>query len=304
MSRIDPTVIRTLTEHAHEIVAGSYKNVDKVFGLTDKTSNDPELAELAESFGMMSVKIEAREYALEQKIEELRQKNEHIAALNDLRSLLSKAFVSVVLLIASYIFLLGFLYNSNLTDTRSIRFFETYPVIEAISLLIILYVVWFSKLHIRDFGWTLQGWRRSVVESLLVSAGVVILLIVLKVMAFRYLPDLFREHRIIDLSQFGFTYITYIVVAPLQEFISRGVTQGTLAKLLDIRHKGFVSILVTTMLFGAMHMMSSFNLAIASIVMGWIWGWMYHRQQNLVGVSLSHFLIGNISGLMGYWDFF
>lgn len=304
MSRTDHIVIRTLTEHANEIVAGSYKNVDKVFGLTDKTRNDPEMAELAESFAMMSVKIEAREYALEQKIEELRQKNEQIASLNMVRSVLSKAFVSIVLIIAMYIFLLGFLYNSNLTDTKSVNFFETYPVIEAISLLIILRIVWLSKLHIRDFGLTLKGWKRSAMESLLVSGGVIVLLVILKLMAFKYLPDLFRERKIFDLSLFGIPYITYIVVAPLQEFISRGVIQGTLAKLLDIRHKGFISILVTTMLFGAMHMMSSFNLAMASIVMGWIWGWMYHRQQNLVGVSLSHFLVGNIAGLMGFWDFF
>lgn len=304
MNEIDPTVIRTLTEHANEIVAGSYKNVDKVFALTDKTKHAPDLAELAESFGMMSVKIEAREYALEQKIEELKQKNEQIAALSAMRSALSKAFVSIVLLIALYIFLLGFLYNSNIPDAAFIRIFETYPVIEVVSLLIIIRVVWISKLRLKDFGITLIGWRNSVTTSLLVSAIVIGVLALVKFLCNRYHPGIFKEKQIIDLSYFGITYISYIAVAPLQEFIARGVIQGTLEKLLDVRYSGFFAILVTTMLFGAMHMMNSFNLAIASIVMGWIWGWMYHKQQSLVGVSLSHFLVGNMAGLMGYWNFF
>ena len=304
MNEIDPTVIRTLTEHANEIVAGSYKNVDQVFGLTDKTKNNPDLAELAESFGMMSVKIEAREYALEQKIEELRQKNEQIAALSTIRSILSKTFVGIVLVIALYIFLLGFLYNSNLPDARFIRFFQSYPVIELISLLIIVRVVWTSKLRMQDFGITLKGWRHAVTTSLFVSTGLIALMALVKFLVNRYYPGVFKEKQIIDLSYFGISYITYIVVAPLQEFVSRGAIQGTLEKLLDVRSKGFVSILVTTMLFGAIHMMISFNLALASIIMGWIWGWMYHKQQSLVGVSLSHFLVGNMAGLMGYWNFF
>jgi len=304
MNEIDPTVIRTLTEHANEIVAGSYKNVDKVFALTDKTKHAPDLAELAESFGMMSVKIEAREYALEQKIEELRQKNEQIAALSSMRSILSKTFVGIVLVIALYIFLLGFLYSSNLPDARSIRFFQSYPVIELISLLIIVQVVWTSKLRLQDFGITLKGWRHVVTISLLVSAGIIALMAMVKFLFNRYYPGVFQEKPIIDLSYFGISYITYIVVAPLQEFVSRGAIQGSLEKLLDVRSKGFVSILVTTMLFGAIHVMISFNLAIASIIMGWIWGWMYHKQQSLVGVSLSHFLVGNMAGLMGYWNFF
>jgi hypothetical protein len=49
---------------------------------------------------------------------------------------------------------------------------------------------------------------------------------------------------------------------------------------------------------------SSIALATAALLTSWLWGWMYHRQKTLVGVSLSHFLIGNATGLMGYWTFF
>ena len=111
MKEINPIIIKALTEHANEIVGGSYKNVDKIFGLTDKTTNSPELVKLAETFGMMSVKIEAREFALEQTIDELKKKNTYIESLNIIRSQLSSLFVSIVLLVTSYIFVLGIITN-------------------------------------------------------------------------------------------------------------------------------------------------------------------------------------------------
>jgi len=71
-----------------------------------------------------------------------------------------------------------------------------------------------------------------------------------------------------------------------------------------MKHKGFIAIMVTTLLFGAMHIAYSFNLAMASFVASWMWGWMYHRQKNLIGVSISHYIIGVAAGLMGFWEYF
>lgn len=303
MENLNPEVIKALTGHANEIVAGSYKNVDQIFKLTDKTENSPELAELAETFGMMSVKIEAREYALENTIEELKKKNSQIELLNSQRSLLSTILVSIVLLITSYIFVLGIIHDQTLSNRLIGKVMIKYPVIEVISLTVIIGVVVASKLRMRDFGLTLTGWKRSVWESLVFSAVFILLLMLIKYLCVKHIPGLFPETRLFDWSYFGFTYITYLVVAPLQEFLSRGAVQGTLEKILDIRYRGFFAILVTTFLFGAVHIMSSLNLAVVSFITGWLWGWMYHRHKTLVGVSLSHFLIGNISGLMGYWTF-
>ncbi len=131
------TVIKSLTEHANEIVAGSYKNVDKLFSLTDKTDNSHDLSELAEAFGMMLLQVETREYALKQTIEELKKKNTHIESLNNIRSQLSSLFVNIVLLVTSFIFVLGILtdYSSKLPF---LIVFIDYPVIEILLLLLII----------------------------------------------------------------------------------------------------------------------------------------------------------------------
>lgn len=76
--------LRTIIELAHEIARGNYDLSEKLFDLTrpDSDSTDSPndiVAELAESFGMMMVKVEAREYELELMIEDLRKKNEALA---------------------------------------------------------------------------------------------------------------------------------------------------------------------------------------------------------------------------------
>jgi len=304
MENINPNIIKTLTEQANEIIAGSYKNIDKILSLTDETKNSPELAQLAETFGMMSVKIEAREYALEQKIEELERKNTHIEFLNNIRSQLSHLFVGIVLLITSYTFILGIITNDFVLKQPIFKIFTDYPIVEFLSLFITFRIIIISKLSVKDFGLNLKGWKRSVIESLAISITIIALLALAKYLFCTYRPAVFKEQYIFCLSYYDYSYITYLFIAPLQEFVARGTVQGSLERLLDTKYKGFIAILVTSFLFGALHMATSLNLAIASFITSWIWGWMYYRQKNLIGVSISHFLIGNAAGFMGYWNFF
>ncbi|MEJ2363877.1 MAG: hypothetical protein P8075_16075 [Deltaproteobacteria bacterium] len=62
-----------LNSTCKKIAAGKYETseADKLFELAKKGRYPSFLAELAESFGMMLVKVEAREFRLSQMIEEL-----------------------------------------------------------------------------------------------------------------------------------------------------------------------------------------------------------------------------------------
>lgn len=298
--------VSVLTQHAREIIAGSFKNVDRIFRLTDKKKYSPEISELAETFGMMSVKVEAREFALEQTIAELREKKADLEEAYRIRTQLASIFVSVVLLITFYTFVLGFLNSGWIIRHESLNSIKVYISrgLEIVTLLIVIRMVIVSRLPLGSFGITLAGWKRSVAESLVVSAFVIVFLLLCKIAANAYWPGLFKETELVRWGYFDYTYIVYLVVAPLQEFITRGTVQSTLMRLFAGRHSGFLAIVVTSFLFGALHVYASLNLAVVALLTSWLWGWMYNRQKNLIGVSLSHFLIGDMAGLMGYWNFF
>jgi len=66
-----------LNASCKKIASGKYDKVDseRLFELSKKERYPGVLSELAESFGMMMVKVEAREFRLKEIIEELEQAN-------------------------------------------------------------------------------------------------------------------------------------------------------------------------------------------------------------------------------------
>lgn len=73
-------ILTHLIELTKDVSQGVYDRAGEIFEYTKAGDYPERIAELAESFGMMIVKVEGREYQLEQIIEELRQKNEELEA--------------------------------------------------------------------------------------------------------------------------------------------------------------------------------------------------------------------------------
>jgi transcriptional regulator with PAS, ATPase and Fis domain len=66
-------LLQRLIAVTEELSQGRFGQYDDLFELTKSGQYPPQIARFAESFGMMAVKIEAREFRLEQMIEELRR---------------------------------------------------------------------------------------------------------------------------------------------------------------------------------------------------------------------------------------
>ncbi len=73
-------VLRHLVELTKEISRGDYGRAQEIFDLTQTGTNIPELEELAESFGMMLVQVEAREFRLSQLVADLERTNKELEA--------------------------------------------------------------------------------------------------------------------------------------------------------------------------------------------------------------------------------
>lgn len=235
----------------------------------------------------------------------LEQKNEELLKMSKIRTELASLFTSVVLLITGYTFILGILNNDLIIrylPAQSSYFISR--IIEFSTLALVFKIVRGSSLSWKDFGIDLSGAKKSIVESLIISFSIIGALCLLKYGLTAAYPDKFADKRVIMWEYFDYTYVTYLVVAPLQEFITRGVVQSSLQRLLVGRRKVMLSIIITSFLFGSLHVFSSIYLGLAATVTGWLWGWMYYRHRNLIGVSISHFLIGNFTGLLGLWVIF
>ncbi|WP_024333796.1 MULTISPECIES: adenylate/guanylate cyclase domain-containing protein [Desulfotignum] len=67
-----------LRDAARKVSMGAYDEADQLMELTNTDKYPPTVAELAEAFGMMIVRVESREYNLEQLLQKIQDKNKKL----------------------------------------------------------------------------------------------------------------------------------------------------------------------------------------------------------------------------------
>lgn len=154
----------------------------------------------------------------------------------------------------------------------------------------------------RFFGLTTENWRQHAAEGLLFTLPLLAAALVLKLSLLAWVPSM---HGLPLFQMFsppqpglpasGFNpglALAYVFFAPFQELIYRGGVQGPLSHFLTGRWRTPLAIVGANVIFSAAHLYVSPGLAVIAFVAGLFWGWLYARQGSLVGVSLSHMLLG------------
>jgi CRP/FNR family transcriptional regulator, cyclic AMP receptor protein len=168
----------------------------------------------------------------------------------------------------------------------------------------LLWLIKRSGLPFEVFGVTLRGWRPALREALrwtfLVCAAATVFKLVLI-----WTNPAFAGERLFNLS--GVLdprtstsdlwaalalAVVYGVLAPIQEFIIRGGLQTSLQRCLVGPSATLRAVLVSNALFASAHFHLSLGFAVVVFFPGLLWGALFARQRNLVGVSLSHVLCG------------
>jgi len=288
--------IHTITAHAREIMRGSYKNTEELLRLADETNNPPEIANLAEAFGMMSVKVEAREFALQQKNAELEESLR-------LRSVASRLLLWFAISISLYIFLLAFFYQPGLLDPAKpmlIRWFGIVFVLSQVALMMIM--IRRSGFPLSAYGITLQNWRKSLKEGLIASGIVMAGLFFIKLWMVHSDTRMYGKSLIATEELSTLFFYTFIFSAPLQEFLARGVLQSSAERILMGKYKVVWSVVSISLIFGAIHTVFSLPFALLTFFVSLLWGWLYTRHHTLIGVSISHLFMGLAFILSGFWE--
>lgn len=161
-----------------------------------------------------------------------------------------------------------------------------------------------SGLPLAFFGATTRGWRSAMPQTLVWTlagcAGAALLKFVLiqTHVAFADAP-LFNLSGLLDprttsagLQAALMLAVVYAVTAPLQEFIVRAGLQTALHRCLAGRSPSMQSIVLSNALFAAVHVHLSLSFALVAFFAGLLWGNLFDRQRQLVGVSVCHLLVG------------
>ncbi|MCV6637700.1 cyclic nucleotide-binding domain-containing protein [Candidatus Albibeggiatoa sp. nov. NOAA] len=144
------------------------------------------------------------------------------------------------------------------------------------------------------FGITTRNWKQSVIEGLIIS----FIIMLLAIIGF-YLAEQagILENGSIDLLAMFKTMLTnpvaygYFVHSLGQELLARGVFQNSLQRAFD-DEKGWKAVLITSFMFGVSHILYGAALVAVTVVSGFLFGFIFLRHKNLLGVGIVHGFLG------------
>lgn len=174
-----------------------------------------------------------------------------------------------------------------------------------IMVVLLVFVVLKSDFPPKFFGLTLDRWKEHIIEAFVYSLIICLVITLAKWVAIHGLTyykgkPLFDPSRDASLNghfNLGLFFISlfmYALFCPAQEFITRCVLQTTFYKFLPggVRTRKWNSIILSNLLFSTTHSHVTLLVALVVFLPGLFWGWLFHRQRSLVGVAVSHTLIG------------
>lgn len=162
-----------------------------------------------------------------------------------------------------------------------------------------------THLPLAEFGFSTCNWKQSTIEGILFAGILFLLMLIIKFTLIHTLPQfsnlpLFEYNtglnkylQIISLKEFSIMGV-YIIFAPVQEFLVRGGLQSSLFSFLTgpLSQRIWLSIIVSNLIFVTFHSHISFLFSLTALIPGIVWGWLYSRHKTLIGVSISHILVG------------
>lgn len=158
-----------------------------------------------------------------------------------------------------------------------------------------------SGYSLEFYGITTRHWRKAIIESIIWSLIIIFFITVLKYLAIHLLPSFSDEplinyekeiSRLENPLKMMWIFLYIIISSPIQELIFRGCLQGTLQHFVMSPYKGWIANFTASLIFCMAHFFISPTLAFLTMLVSLVWGAMYIYQKTLIGVTLSHILVG------------
>ena len=153
--------------------------------------------------------------------------------------------------------------------------------------LIIFIMMKLFKISNKDLGISKDNLLKSIKRNLLLIIACVLIIIIFKLLHVdKYSPD-----------ETIYFYMFYILIScPLQEFLYRGVF-GYFEKVMGSK---YLWVILSSFCYSFVHIIYKDILTcVLTFIIGIIWYLLYRKDYNLMGVSLSHIVLGILTISLG-----
>ncbi len=279
-----------LSESTGQIVRGDYEASGVLFAFESAESTRPDVRDLAENLGLMSVKIESREYALEQALDTLREKNAELENNIALRAESGFLLCSILALVSTHAIVVSAMESAGLLNSASERFL-TFSVMIALVIFGRAYLAR-HKYPLAMWGLTWRNAMPALRDGLLFSIPLALAGIGVRwLMVNQPGSPLYGQSLFTTLDPFYYVAL-YVFFSFVQELISRGFLQSCLECVMIGKRRTVIAILTSSVSFAMAHLHYGTQSVVITFLAGLYFGWLYTRHRTLVGVTVAHFLLG------------
>ena len=139
-----------------------------------------------------------------------------------------------------------------------------------------------------DLGIKKGEWRKSLRDVMPITLGLVVICLVYYFAGYS---------RLDNTVSFGFLLFYIFISSPVQEFIYRGFSTKLFQELTS---KKWIVIVLSSVLYSYVHVIyTDIFTVLATFVIGIIWHYIYMKTTNIIGVSLSHAVLGILTIIIG-----
>ena len=174
-------------------------------------------------------------------------------------------------------------------------------VINAMVFIFGIVIYYNTKLTFDELGLKFKNITKTIVSSVAISLGVVMLLMAAKFVLLQIVPDFFAPDVPFWNWNIGlYSWFSYIFTCIIQEFLARSLIYGSIKKMFDEKNSIIAAILLSSLLFGAVHIAHGFMYMMAAMILLGALGGVYEKHQNIWGVTLIHFVLGQAACCLGF----
>ncbi len=145
----------------------------------------------------------------------------------------------------------------------------------------------------RSYGFDFSEWRADLAESLVISALLVALAIVVRIQLVRAGFTLFAYRPPEGWLETVISVPVYLFAALIQEAVTRGYFQSYFVAIFE---KGpankVLAITLSSVVFAQFHLMYGLPVFALSFLLSLFLGWLYERRRSILGVTVIHATLG------------
>ncbi|MFO3444296.1 cyclic nucleotide-binding domain-containing protein [Legionella pneumophila serogroup 1] len=195
-------------------------------------------------------------------------------------------------------FLVTVIHQVTVTTVLSICLISIF----AVAILIAMH---FTGLPYSRFGITAKDWGKTILEALAFTIPIMLFVLIIKVFFIIGIDHLdntpifsgtkrFLVNNEVDWEYYFAMIFLYSLFAPIQELMARSALQSTFFHFLpgEKLFRQWNGIFLSNLIFATMHTHLGLTFASLTFIAGLFWGWLFHRQKSLLGVSVSHVILG------------